>query len=217
MSDFARLRTAMVDTQVRPNDVTRYPVIEAMLTIPREDFVPDSLRAAAYAGDDLPLAPGRVLLEPRSQAKMLDALAIGPEDFVLDLGCGLGYSAAVIARMAEGVVALEDQDGMAAQAQERLAQAGIDNVAVESGALAAGAPAHGPYDVIVIEGAIEDLPAALADQLKEGGRIAAIFAQDAASVARIGQKTDGRIYWRDAFHAGAPLLEGFTRPRDFAL
>lgn len=217
MTDFVRLRTAMVDTQVRPNDVTRYPVIEALLAIPREDFVPDALRAAAYAGNDLPLAEGRVLLEPRTQAKMLDALAIGPDDFVLDLGCGLGYSAAVIARMAEAVVAVEEVEGMAAQAQERLSQAGVDNVAVEAGPLAKGAARHAPYDVIIVEGAVEQIPDALADQLKEDGRIAAIFAEGAVGVVRIGRKTDGRIYWRDAFNAGAPLLAGFNRAEAFAL
>lgn len=100
MPDFAARRTMMVDTQVRPNDVTKFPVIEAMLTIPREDFVPASRRAVAYSGENLDIGKGRVLLEPRTLAKMVDALDIQPTEMVLDLGCGYGYSAAVIARMA---------------------------------------------------------------------------------------------------------------------
>lgn len=217
MSDFARFRTAMVDSQVRPNDVTSYPVIEALLHVAREDFLPDSLRGAAYAGVNLDLAPGRVVLEPRTLAKLMEELAITPADFVLDLGCGLGYSAAVIGRIAEAVVAVEELDGMAEAAQARLSAAGMDNVAVEPGPLAAGAAKHAPYDVILLEGAIESFPAALADQLKEGGRIGAIFAEGALGVVRIGHKSEGRIYWRDAFNAGAPVLPGFARAEDFAL
>ena len=103
MIDFAQRRTMMVDTQVRPNDVTKFPIIEAMLAIPREVFVPGAQREAAYVGGNVEIAPGRVVLEARTLAKMLDALDIRPSDLVLDVGCGLGYSTAVIARMAEAV------------------------------------------------------------------------------------------------------------------
>lgn len=215
MADFAKARTMMVDSQVRPNDVTRYPVIEAMLHVAREDFVPDAKRAAAYAGLNLDLGGGRVLLEPRTLAKMLDTLAIGPTDLVLDVGAALGYSAAVIARMAEAVIALEEPD-LAAEAERRLAAAGADNAAVVAAALTAGAPKHAPYDVIVIEGGIEVLPQALADQLKDGGRIAALFQTGGLGVVRIGHKVAGRIDWRDAFNAAAPVLPGFAREDSFA-
>lgn len=207
----------MVDTQVRPSDVTKFPIIEAMLTVPREDFVPDARREAAYSEAPIELGGGRVLFEPRTLAKLLDALDIQPEDVVLDLACGLGYSSAVIARLADFVVALEEDEALAAEAETRLAEAGADNVVVLTGTLAAGNAKHGPYDVIVIEGAVETVPAALTDQLKEGGRIGAIFADGNIGRARIGYKVDGRVDWRIAFDATAPVLPGFAVERSFAL
>jgi protein-L-isoaspartate(D-aspartate) O-methyltransferase len=216
MQDFATRRTMMVDTQVRPNDVTKFPIIEAMLSVPREEFVPAARREAAYVGENVEIAPGRVLLEPRNFAKMLDALDIQPTDLVLDIGCGLGYSAAVIARMAEAVVALEE-DGLAAQAEATLAQAGADNAAVVAGDLAAGSAKHGPYDAIIIEGAVETVPDAILAQLKEGGRIAALFMENALGTVRIGHKIDGELSWRYAFNAAAPLLPGFAAAKGFVL
>ncbi|MFB2532712.1 protein-L-isoaspartate O-methyltransferase [Paracoccus sp. p4-l81] len=215
MADFAKARTMMVDSQVRPNDVTRYTVIEAMLTVPREAFVPDAKRAAAYVGTNLDLGGDRVLLEPRTLAKMLDALAIGPTDLVLDVACGHGYGAAVMARMAEAVVALDVAE-MAAEAQTRLAANGSDNVAVVAGDPVAGAAKHAPYDVIVIEGGVQTVPQAICDQLKEGGRIAALFQDGGLGVVRIGLKQAGRVNWRDAFNATAPVLPGFARAAAFA-
>ena len=217
MTDFAARRTMMVDTQVRPNDVTKFPIIEAMLAIPREAFVPSHLREAAYVGGNLDLGRGRVILEARTLAKMLDALDIQPTDLVLDIGCGLGYSAAVIARMAEAVVAVEEEAGLAAQAQSRLSAEGVDNVAVIEGPLARGAAKHGPYDAIIVQGAAETLPNAIAEQLKEGGRIACLFMEDALGVCRIGHKIDGVIAWRFAFNAAAPVLPGFAAVHAFAL
>ncbi|MCE5973531.1 protein-L-isoaspartate O-methyltransferase [Sinirhodobacter sp. WL0062] len=216
MQDFAARRTMMVDTQVRPNDVTKFPIIDAMLNVPREEFVPAARREAAYVGENVEIAPGRVLLEPRNFAKMLDALDIQPSDLVLDIGCGLGYSAAVIARMAEAVVALEEGD-LAPQAEATLAQAGADNAAVVAGDLAAGSAKHGPYDVIIIEGAVEAVPQAILDQLKEGGRIAALFIEGALGTVRIGHKIDGDVTWRYAFNASAPLLPGFKASKSFML
>ncbi|MCV2879908.1 protein-L-isoaspartate O-methyltransferase [Sedimentimonas flavescens] len=216
MQDFAARRTMMVDTQVRPNDVTKFPIIDAMLNVPREEFVPAARREAAYVGENVEIAPGRVLLEPRNFAKMLDALDIQRTDLILDIGCGLGYSAAVIARMAEAVVALEEGD-LAPQAEATLAQAGADNAAVVAGDLAAGSAKHGPYDVIIIEGAVEAVPQAILDQLKEGGRIAALFIEGALGTVRIGHKIDGDVTWRYAFNASAPLLPGFQASKGFML
>lgn len=216
MSDFAARRVMMVDTQVRPSDVTKYPVIAAMLAVPRENFVPADLREAAYVGENLTLAPGRVLLEPRSFAKLLDALDIRGDELVLDVGAGLGYSAAVIARMAEAVVAVESEP-LAAEAQAALAAERVDNVAVIAGELAAGSARHAPFDVIVVEGGVEELPEALIAQLKVGGRIGALFMQGALGVVRIGTRTATGMVWRDAFNAAAPVLPGFARKRAFAL
>lgn len=207
----------MVDTQVRPSDVTKFPIIDAMLAIPREAFVPDALREAAYVGENLDLGGGRVLLESRTLAKMLDALDIQPDQLVLDIGCGLGYSSAVIARLCEAVVAVEDNPEMAGDAQRLLGEHGADNVAVIEAALHVGAAKHGPYDVITIQGAVEEVPADLVDQLKDGGRMAAIFMEDALGICRIGYKRADHITWRPSFNAGAPVLRGFERKRDFIL
>ncbi|MFC3527735.1 protein-L-isoaspartate O-methyltransferase [Paracoccus mangrovi] len=217
MTDFAQRRTMMVDTQVRPNDVTSYPVIEAMLNVPREQFVPDSRRDVAYAGENLELAPGRVLLEPRTLGKMIDILDLQNSDLVLDIGSGFGYSAAIIARIAEAVVAVEDDPEMATQAEARLAAQDVFNVAVVQDALNEGCASQGPYDAILIEGAIEDMPAAITDQLNEGGRIVALFREGHLGVVKFGRKLDGRINWRSAFHADAPVLSGFVQQRGFIL
>lgn len=218
MPDFAVNRTMMVDTQVRPNDVTKYPLIEAMLTVPREEFVPDARRSVAYTGENLPLAPGRVLLEPRTLAKMIDALDIQPDDLVMDLGCGYGYSAAVLAQLAVAVVAVEEDDELVREAETRIGAAGIDNVAVVQNPLRAGYDNQAPYDAILVSGgAVEEIPEDLVPQLKEGGRIAALFFQGNLGVVRVGIKLNGVLNWRYAFNASAPLLPGFAIARGFAL
>lgn len=217
MTDFSARRVMMVDSQVRPSDVTKFPIIEAMLAIPREAYVPAAAREAAYMGENLLFAPGRVMLEPRTLAKMLDALDIQPTDVVLDLGSGLGYSTAVIARFADAVVAVEDTEAMAAAAQNVLAAQGVDNAAVIVGPLAAGAAKHGPYDVITVQGGVETVPEVLLAQLKDGGRIACVFMEGALGVVRIGFKSGGVVTWRFGFNAGAPVLPGFAAVRAFAL
>jgi protein-L-isoaspartate(D-aspartate) O-methyltransferase len=217
MTDFPVRRRTMVDTQVRPSDVTKYPIIEAMLEVPRELFIPAGRREAAYIGENIPLAPGRVILEPRTLAKMLDALDIRNDELVLVVGAGLGYSAAVIARLAEAVVAVEEDEAMGRDAEAALAETGTDNVAVVHASLAEGAPQHGPYDVIVIDGAAEELPPAIAAQLKEGGRIGCVFVDAALGVCRIGYRADGGLTWRSAFNAAAPILPGFARRPEFVL
>ena len=217
MSDFAARRLMMVDTQVRPSDVTKFPIIQAMLTVQRELFVPRDKREAAYIGENVDLGDGRVLLEARSLAKMLDALDLQKTDLVLDIGAGLGYSSAVMARMSEAVVALEDTPERIAEAQDALTEAEAYNVILQQGHLAEGAAQHGPYDVIVIEGAVEMVPPEVEAQLKEGGRIACIFSDAALGTAKIGYKLNGRVTWRALFNAGAPLLPGFQAARDFAL
>lgn len=217
MTDFATRRLMMVDTQVRPSDVTKFPIIDAMLAIPREKFVPAAMVEAAYIGENLEIAPGRVLLEPRTLTKMLDALYPRANELVLDLGVGLGYSSAVMARLAEAVIAVEPIEALADDAEAALESEGASNVIVERLPLTEGAPRHGPYDVITVQGGIEVFPDALTDQLKEGGRVAAVFMDGALGVVRIGVKRQGVIRWRDAFNATAPVLEGFAKERVFAL
>ncbi|QFT59190.1 Protein-L-isoaspartate O-methyltransferase [Sulfitobacter sp. THAF37] len=215
MIDFATRRTMMVDTQVRPSDVTKFPIIEAMLTVPREDFVPTAQREAAYLGENLDLGQGRVMLDPRTLAKMLDALAITDRELVLDVGGAMGYSTAVIAHMAEAVVTVEEDESMAHEAQEALTAAGADNAVVHVGPLAEGAAQHGPYDAIVLQGGVQQVPAALIDQLKDGGRICALFMNGQLGEVRVGRKNSDDVSWRMAFNAAAPVLPGFGREAVF--
>ncbi|MBY5931964.1 protein-L-isoaspartate O-methyltransferase [Tateyamaria omphalii] len=217
MPDFSIRRTMMVDTQIRPSDVTKFPIIDAMLSVQREDFVPSAQREMAYMGENLDLGEGRVILEPRTLAKMLDALDIASDELVLDVGAAFGYSAAVIAHMAQAVVALEDNETMASEAQDALMAAGIDNVITHVESLKDGAAEHGPYDVIVVEGGVTHVPDALISQLKDGGRIACLFMDGALGEVRIGYKIDGAVSWRRAFNAGAPVLPGFEKHDAFTL
>lgn len=225
MTDFAAARVAMVDRQVRPSDVTSFPIIDAMLRIPRERFTPERHRAVAYAETPVPLGPGREMLEPRVFAKMLDAARIDPDDLVLDLAPGLGYSTAVIARMAAAVIAIEPDEAMAAAAAETLAALEIDNVLASAGDAAAGDAAHGPYDAIFVNGGVETAPEALLAQLKDGGRMVAIRmsapgagsgAGPGAGQAVVWLRSGERFHARPLFDAAALVLGGFEADEAFA-
>jgi protein-L-isoaspartate(D-aspartate) O-methyltransferase len=215
VADYQNRRTTMVDTQVRPSDVTKFPIIDAFLNIPREDYVPDAKREAAYIGENIDIGAVRVLLEARTLAKMLEAVDVQPSDVVLDLGCGLGYSTAILAQLADFVVAVEDELGMAQEAQQNLSDHGVDNAAVFEGALSDGASKSGPYDVIILQGAVEHIPENLILQIKDGGRIVAIFSEGALGVVRIGRKIEGAMNWRMSFNAGASVLDGFSKEAEF--
>lgn len=217
VADYETRRTLMVDTQVRPSDVTKFPIIEALLAVPKEDYVPDAQRETAYVGAHIPIGGGRVILEPRSFAKMLEAAELQPEDVVLDLGCGLGYSTAVLARMVQFVIALEEDETRAQDAQTLLSSRGIDNAAVLSAPLAEGAAAEGPYDVILLEGGIEQFPTGLMDQVKDGGRVVAIFVEGGFGHVQVGLKSGDVLHWRRAFDAHAPVLPGFEVETAFSL
>lgn len=218
MTDFASRRVTMVDTQVRPSDVTKFTIIDAMLSIPREEFVPDAKRELAYVGGPIEIAPHRQLLDARSTAKMLDALDLEPADVVLEIGCGLGYVTALLSRMVEAVVAVEEDGELAEDAEANLGAQGVVNAAVVTGPLADGAAKHGPFDAIVISGGVEEVPASLTAQLKSGGQIIAVFMQGALGEVRIGFKSpEGHISWRMEFNATAEVLPGFARAPGFVL
>jgi protein-L-isoaspartate(D-aspartate) O-methyltransferase len=215
MTDFEAARTAMVDRQVRPSDVTSFPIIEALLAVPRERFVPSALRTVCYAGDDLALGGGRWLLDPRVFAKMLDAADIDPGDLVLDLGCGMGYSTAVLSRLAAAVVGVESDKALAKQATATLNALEVDNAMIETRPLAEGAPDHAPYNVILINGAVEDLPEALTAQLRDGGRLVAIEPAGGGGRCSVWTRSGVVVAPRRAFDATAPVLEGFRRAAEF--
>lgn len=211
------LRTIMVDTQVRPSDVTKFPIISAMLDVPREAFVPNATRQVAYMDVPIKLGSGREMLEARVLAKMLDALDIQRSDQILIIGGNLGYSAAILGHMADSVVMVEEDAALASEAETTLGQHEIDNAVVLQGDLIEGAARAAPFDVILIEGAVETIPASLLDQLAENGRIAAVFADGANGEVRVGNKVDGHMGWRNAFNATAPILPGFAKTVGFVL
>ena len=217
MTDYKTRRKIMVDTQIRPSDVTKFPIIDAFLSVPKEKFVPDGKREAAYIGENFQIGPSRIILEPRTLAKLLDALDIHNDELVLDVGSGLGYSAAVISLIAQVVIAVEDDSSLASEAAEILSEIGMDNVVVQVAKLEDGAPEHGPYDVIILQGGVEEIPTSILKQLKNGWRIGAIFIEKGLGTAKIGFKLNNIITWRYSFNAAAPILQGFFKQKDFAL
>ncbi len=221
MADFAAARRMMVDGQVRTSDVTDLRLLDAMLAVPREQFVPAPKAALAYLDCDVPLQDGveercaRRLLKPMVLAKLIQAAAPAEGDRVLDLGCATGYAGALLSRLAGAIVALDDDEGLAREARQNLAAAGCGNVEVVRGSLAAGWPAGAPYDVILIEGAVETIPAALNGQLRAGGRLVCVRGAGPASKAMLYRMDGGEVSGRPIFDASAPLLPGFAQAPGF--
>lgn len=216
MTDFEAARQSMVDCQVRPSDVTRYAIIDAMLWAPREQFVPRSQRDVAYAEADIQIAPGRTLMAPRTFAKMLEAAQIGPDDLVLDLAPGLGYSTAVISKLAAAVVAIEADEANVTHATEMMQALDLDNVLVSHGNPAEGDPSHGPFDVIFVNGGVEHVPEGLEAQLKDGGRLVALVQDGSCGQCRVRVRANGTCSERRSFDATAAILDGFEKDRAFA-
>jgi protein-L-isoaspartate(D-aspartate) O-methyltransferase len=215
MFDSATVRRMMVDGQVLTADVHNPDLLAAMLTIPRERFVPSPLAGQAYVDNDIEIAAGRVLLKPMVFAKLIEALDVRTTDRVLDVGCGFGYSSAVLAQLVGSVVALEEDAVLASQAKAALAAVGVSGVTVVTGPLNAGWPGAAPYDVIFVNGAAEIVPEAFGSQLKPDGRLACIFGRAPATKAMIYRISEGRLVGRPAFDAAAPVLPGFVAPPAF--
>jgi protein-L-isoaspartate(D-aspartate) O-methyltransferase len=215
MSDFSTARQKMVDGQVRPSDVTDIRVIDAMLAVPREAFVPQNQRAMAYLDLDLDVsegaAPKRFLIKPVVIARMLQAAEIGDTDNVLVVGCATGYAAAVTAKLAGRVTATESDSSLAAKARDVLAQLGLANVTVREAAAADGDPADAPYDVIVLDGATEITPDRLYAQLRNGGRLVGVFATTRPPRATIVTRSHDDFGNRALFDAVVPVLPGLER------
>ncbi|MEM9733472.1 MAG: protein-L-isoaspartate O-methyltransferase [Pseudomonadota bacterium] len=216
MIDFEQARVNMVESQIRVNDVTDHDIIRAFSKVPRERFVPSDKRALAYMDEDIAISDdGRFLMEVRSLSKMLQLAEVDAEDIVLDIGCGTGYSTAILARLCTSVVALESDEALAQQASETLMDLGVDNAVVVQGPLEKGHAKEGPYDVILIGGAVENMPLALGDQLKEGGRLVVVEGTGNAGRARIFLKRGKTFSGRDAFNSAVQLLPGFEKKPEF--
>jgi protein-L-isoaspartate(D-aspartate) O-methyltransferase len=212
MMDFAALRQRMVDNQIRPSAVTDAELIRAMLAVPRELFVADEEKAFAYADREVAMAsvaPGRRMLVPVQLARLVQALPLGADAKVLDVGCGSGYAAAILARLAGTVVALEENRQLAALAREGLQRLDASNVTIVEGRLVDGWPVEAPYDAILVEGAVELVPDALVEQLKEGGTLAAIVRSDRISRATLFERVAGHATKWPQFEAWAAPLPGF--------
>jgi protein-L-isoaspartate(D-aspartate) O-methyltransferase len=201
--------------------VTDHAILAVLGEVPRELFVPPAMRSLAYIDHDIQIqegaagSPPRYLMEAAPFARMVQAAAIQPTDIVLDVGCGAGYSAAVLSRLADSVVALESDPGLAARASETLMELGIDNVAVVSGPLEAGYPDEGPYDAILLGGAVEVVPEALLSQLREGGRLVAVVGYGRAAPALVYTRSNGDWGRHAEFDAEVKPLPGFRKPMAF--
>ena len=205
----------MVDAQVRANGVTDPRIHAAMGEIARETFVPAAKRALAYADVPVEVSPGRYLLDPRTFSKLLALADVGSTDTVLDVGCATGYSAAVLARLARSVIALEQDAELVRTACDLLAAAGVANAIVTQGPLNQGLQAKAPYDVVFVNGAIDSAPETLLGQLAEGGRLVAVLGEGAGGRAQLFVREHGRIGGRPGFDAGVPPLVGFSRTVGF--
>eukprot|EP01035_Chromulina_nebulosa_P000582 gene582-815_t len=215
MSDFSTARQKMVDGQVRPSDVTDLRIIDAMLAVPREDFVPAGLRPMAYLDLDLDIsAPGgskRFLIKPVVLARLLQAAEVKSTDNVLVVGCASGYSAAVVASIAARVTATESDTGLAKKASDIVAKLGFGNITCVDASAADGDASHGPYDVIVMVGATEIVPTGLYKQLAPGGRLLGVFATSLPQRAVIVTRSHDDFGIRTLFDAAVPVLPGMER------
>ncbi len=218
MGDYTQARAQMVNCQLMPNDVTDYRILDAMAEIPRELFVVPSKRVIAYTDANILVsenAGGRYLMRPHFFAKLVQLADVKADDVVLVIGGGTGYSTAVLAKLAASVVMLEEDHEVAEAASANLIELGIENAAAVEGKLTEGCPSEGPFDIILIDGAVEVLPEALLAQLKPEGRLVAVEGSDSSAFAKVYQASSGIVGGRAAFIASAHLLPGFEKPKEF--
>ncbi len=221
MADMSSVRMAMINSQLRTNNVTDADVLAAMAAVPRERFVAAKWRSLAYLDRDIEIAAAeagglaRYLIKPMVFARLAQAAEIGPDDIVLDVGCGSGYPAAVLARIAGAVVALEEDAALAGRAAANLEEIGATNATVVNAPAAAGHAEEGPYDAILVEGSIEEVPVALLDQLKDGGRLVAVIGRGNAADATVFTRSGETVTSRVVFNAALPPLPGFAREAGF--
>ena len=216
MADFSRARRNMVDCQLRTNKVIDEALIARFETVPREVFVDEALRSIAYVDEDVAIGGGRYLMAPMILARILQELAISPTEVVLDVGCGTGYSSAILSGLADTVVALEENHELAARANDLLTALAADNAIVIEAPLTEGYATQGPYDIIFFGGAIAEVPPALTDQMVDGGRLAAVIDDgNGNGKAILMIKRHGTVSHRELFDASVPRLPGFEPKMGF--
>ena len=213
--DFEAARVKMVENQIRTTDVTSHSVLNAFFAVPRENFVPEKSKLLAYVDCDIEVAPGRFLMEASPLAKLLQLGAVTRDDKVLDVGCGTGYVSAVLSLVAGKVIALESNEELAAQAKTNLAALGYDNVTVVGGDLEKGHAGSAPYDVIFLNGSIEQLPQGLLDQLGEDGRLITVIGYGHAARATVFMRERGAFSENVFFNASIKPLPGFAKAKEF--
>ncbi|MGM4980815.1 MULTISPECIES: protein-L-isoaspartate O-methyltransferase family protein [Rhizobium] len=221
MMDFEAARVKMVENQIRTTDVTSHSVLNAFFAVPRENFVPEKSKLLAYVDCDIEIAPAaagkaaRFLMEASPLAKLLQLGVITKEDKVLDVGCGTGYVSAILSLIADKVVALEADEDLAAQAKANLAALGYDNVTVVTGDLEKGHAGSAPFNVIFVDGSVEQVPQALLDQLGEDGRLIAVLGYGHAARATVFMRERGAFSENVFFNASIKPLPGFAKAKEF--
>ena len=211
-----RQRTNMIEGQLRPNKVTDPLLLDVVAEVPREEFVPEEFKAVAYVDEAIDIGNGRSLMEPMVLVRLIQALEIKPDEIVLDIGAGTGYAAAILSRLAGTVVVVEEIPALSYIAMAQLQKLGRDNVAVITNPLAAGYATHAPYDAILVEGGVQEVPESLLAQINEGGRLVAVeYGKGPMGQAKLWQRTGGVLSARPLFDAGVDLLPGFAAKPGF--
>ncbi|MFC4351283.1 protein-L-isoaspartate O-methyltransferase [Fodinicurvata halophila] len=215
--DYAYARQNMVESQLRTNRVFGERLLDAFETLPRELFVPETIRSISYIDEDLHIGGGRYLLEPMVLGRLLQAADIQESDVALDIGCTTGYATAILARLCSTAVGLESDPGLVDTANDLLSRMEISNAVVVQGDLAEGYPKQAPYNVILVNGGVEELPAGLTEQLAEGGRLVTVTRPASGGIgrARLYRKDEGIVSNRILFDASTPVLEEFKAPPRF--
>lgn len=214
--DFALARRNMVEGQIRTNKVTDQLVVEALEDLPREAFVPEAMKSIAYIDEDLVVGAGRILMEPMVLARLMQTAAIEETDLALVIAAATGYEAAAIAKIASAVVAIESDLDLHRAAVEHLAEQGADTVSMLKGKLASGHPGQGPYDVIFINGAADEVPDSLLEQLADGGRLVYVKTGAGTDKAMLVNKVDGVTSETELFDANVPAIPEFAAKSQFS-
>jgi protein-L-isoaspartate(D-aspartate) O-methyltransferase len=219
MADFAKARRMMVDCQLRTFEVFNAPVLAAFDTVPREMFLPEAMQALAYSDKNIPLfkretGEARFMLSPMILARMIQSLDLVEGQSVLDIGCGSGYSSAILYELGMNVIGLENDEALALLAREALSKAGYD-ISVKTAPLASGFSMDGPYDAILINGSVAQRPHILFDQLKTGGHLICIEGGEYSGKAILYVKGGNSVSAKAMFNASAPLLQDFARIAEF--